>query len=251
MGQELKQIIGYDADRIFQPRLVPRSPTVHLYHLPIVLRGLIRMNSIFRSACKVSTGCSGVCYGCKTLTDPQTTPFPINRTKCPTALQTHTWWNMSHKRWQYEIYYKETLIIFLKIVSGCCSQPCGSPVLLAAPGCAVVTKDRFSRLRLSLSSPDHCLHVCNSFNTIKKASRKMKSLYVTFHENVKMWKWERNVSSLCSSSDPGRAPFQTNTGEVAHPKKTPRKELVFRKVEQHFERKIIQGNLSINVINCI
>ena len=148
------------------------------------------MNSIFGSACKVSTGCSGVCYGCKTLTDPQTTPFPINRTKCPTALQTHTWWNMSHKRWQYEIYYKETLIIFLKIVSGCCSQPCGSPVLLAAPGCAVVTKGRFSRLRLSLSSPDHCLHVCNSFNTIKKASRKMKSLYVTFHENVKMWKWE-------------------------------------------------------------
>ena len=43
------------------------------------------MNSIFGSACKVSTVCSGVCYGSKTLTDPQTTPFPINRTKCPTG----------------------------------------------------------------------------------------------------------------------------------------------------------------------
>ena len=58
---------------------------MHLYNVPIILRGLIRINSTFGSAYKVSTGCSGVCYGSKTLTDPQTTPFPINRTKCPTG----------------------------------------------------------------------------------------------------------------------------------------------------------------------
>ena len=58
---------------------------MHLYNVPIILRGLIRINSTFGSACKVSTGCSGVCYGSKTLTDRQTTPFPINRTKCPTG----------------------------------------------------------------------------------------------------------------------------------------------------------------------
>ena len=226
---------------------------MHLYHLPIILRGLIRMNSIFRSACKVSTGCSGVCYGSKTLTDPQTTPFPINRTKCPTALQTHTWWNMSHKRWQYEIYYKETLIIFLKIVSGCCSQPCGSPVLLAAPGCAVVTKGRFSRLRLSTSSPDHCLHVCNS-TQLKRPEERWK---VCMWHFMKMWKCgnenlcSRNVSSLCSSPWPRKGAFSKKYRRNCPSKKTHRKELVLRKVEQHFERKVIQGNLSINVINCI
>ena len=212
------------------------------------------MNSIFGSACKVSTGCSGVCYGCKTLTDPQTTPFPINRTKCPTGLQTHTWWNMSHKRWQYEIYYKETLIIFLKIVSGCCSQPCGSPVLLAAPGCAVVTKGRFSRLRLSPSSQTTvCMYAIHS-TQLKRPQERWK---VCMWHFMKMWKCgnenlcSRNVSSLCSSPWPRKGAFSNKYRRNCPSKKTHRKELVLRKVEQHFERKVIQGNLSINVINCI
>ena len=142
---------------------------MHLYNVPIILRGLIRINSTFGSACKVSTGCSGVCYGSKTLTDPQTTPFPINRTKCPTGKNSlaHITYTALHTL--DEICH--TQIVLLGNLNHISEDSewllhGGQPAMwisrLAAPGCAVVTKGRFSRLRLSLSSPYHCLHVCNS-----------------------------------------------------------------------------------------
>ena len=227
---------------------------MHLYHLPIILRGLIRMNSIFGSACKVSTGCSGVCYGCKTLTDPQTTPFPINRTKCPTALQTHTWWNMSHKRWQYEIYIRKPWSYFWRLWVVVAASHVDLPSCLqhlAAPS--------------SPNADSHvCAYHCHRHITVcmyaihsTQLKRPQERWKVCMWHFMKMWKCgnenlcSRNVSSLCSSPWPRKGAFSNKYRRNCPSKKTHRKELVFRKVEQHFERKVIQGNLSINVINCI
>ena len=152
------------------------------------------MNSIFGSACKVSTGCSGVCYGSKTLTDSQTTPFPINRTKCPTGKNSlaHITYTALHTL--DEICHTQIVLLGnLNHISedGEWLLHRGAASHVDLPSCSTWLRRRHQRQILT-SAPITVITIplfaCLQFNTIKKASRKMKSLYVTFHENVKMWK---------------------------------------------------------------
>ena len=123
---------------------------------------------------------------------------PASPLTAPSALLAKTHWPISHtqhythltKYVTHKLYYWETLIIFLKIVSGCCTG--GQPAMwISRLACSTWLRRRHQRQILP-SAPITLITIplfaCLQFNTIKKASRKMKSLYVTFHENVKMWK---------------------------------------------------------------
>ena len=154
------------------------------------------MNSIFGSAFKVSTVCSGVCYGSKTLTDSQTTPFPINRTKCPTGKNSlaHITYTVLHTL--DEICHTQIVLLgnldHISEDSEWLLHGGGQPAMwISRLACSTWLRRRHQRQILT-SAPITVIAIplfaCLQFNTIKKASRKMKSLYVTFHENVKMWK---------------------------------------------------------------
>ena len=97
---------------------------------------------------------------------------------------------------------------------------------------------------------DHCLHVCNS-TQLKRPQERWKVCNWHFVKCGNGNLCSRNVSSLCSSSWPKKGAFSNKYRRNCLSKKTHCEELVIRKVQQHFEKKVIQGNLSIKFIHFI